>query len=67
MKGRALGRSRWDEFYFGCSRSKMIRVGKQFGHRFGFRRVVIAADLTVSIHEHHSCAVHRKTLRIASV
>ena len=22
MKGRALGRSRWDEFYFGCSRSK---------------------------------------------
>src|SRR5437867_3698993 len=46
---------------------QMMRVSNQFRYRLGLRRVVIAADLTMSIHEDHSCAVHRKSLRIASV
>ena len=29
---------------------QMIRVGKQFRHRVGLRRVVITADLTMPIH-----------------
>src|SRR5437867_2229915 len=46
---------------------QVICVGKQFCDGFGFRGVVVATDLTMSIHEHHSCAVYRKSLRTASV
>ena len=46
---------------------QMVGVSNQFRYRVGFGRVVIAADLAMSIHEDHSCAVHRKSLLIASV
>ena len=51
----------------GLLAQQMTGVSNQFRYRVGFRSVVIAADLTMSIHEHHSCAVHRKSLCIASV
>ena len=46
---------------------QMVRVSNQFRYRVGFRRIVIATDLTMSIHQDHSGAVHRKSLLIASV
>ena len=52
---------------FALLAQQMVGVSKQFRDRFRFHRVVIAADLTMSIHEHHSRAVHWKSLRIASV
>ena len=57
----------WLELLFRLLAQQMGGVSNQVRYRVGFRRVVIAADLTMSIHEHHSCAVHRKSLRIASV
>ena len=52
---------------FGLLAQQMAGVSNQFRYRVGFRRIVIAADLTASIYEHHSRAVHWKSLRIASV
>ena len=52
---------------FGLIAQQMVGVSNQVRYRVGFRSVVIAADFTMSIHQHHSCAVHRKSLRIASV
>ena len=57
----------WLELLFRLLAQQMAGVSDQFRYRFGFRSVVIAADLTMSIHEHHSRAVHRKSLCIASV
>src|SRR6184192_4051268 len=46
---------------------QMVRVREQLGNRFRFSRVVIATDLTMSIYEHYSRAVHRNSLRIAAI
>src|SRR5437667_3704385 len=47
--------------------AQMVRIGKQFSDRLGLGRIVIAADLTMSIHQHHPRAVHRNSLGIAAV
>jgi len=45
----------------------MIRVGNQFRHCIGFGRIVVTADLTMPIHEHHPRAVDRNSLCITAV
>ena len=45
----------------------MVRVSEQFGYRLGLGRVVVTADLAMSIHEHHPRAVHWDTLLIAAI
>src|SRR4030095_7084807 len=46
---------------------QMFRVCEQFRHRVGFRSVVIAADLAMSIYQYHPRAVHGNSLGIAAV
>ena len=46
---------------------EMIGVRQQLGDRIGRDRVVIAANLAVSVHQNHSCAVQRLRVLIAAI
>src|SRR5712691_4859748 len=46
---------------------KMARIGDQFCHCVRLGRIVIAANVTVSIYQHHACAVHRRPRFFATV
>ena len=46
---------------------QMVSVSNEFCYRVGLHRIVVTTDLTTSIHQDHSSAVHRKSLCIVSV
>jgi hypothetical protein len=46
---------------------KMVRVSDQFRHCISFGRIVVTADLAMSIHEHYPRAVHGNPLGIAAI